>query len=72
MSFAKEAWPFVLPFLLLALLLLVFERRLPAVAALVVGILVLLFFRDPARRYVGPDEVVLAPADGRVTAKPMR
>ncbi len=68
MSFAKEAWPFVLPFLLLALLLLVFERRLPAVVAFAIGILVLLFFRDPARRYVGPDEVVLAPADGRVTA----
>lgn len=68
MSFAKEAWPFVLPFLLLAVLLFVFERRLPALAALVVGILVLLFFRDPPRRYSGPQDVVLAAADGRITA----
>jgi phosphatidylserine decarboxylase len=38
-----------------------------AVAALVAGLLVLLFFRDPARRYEGEVGVVLAPADGLIT-----
>ena len=35
--------------------------------ALVLGLLVLLFFRDPARRYAGEVGVVLAPADGLIT-----
>ncbi len=68
MSFAKEAWPFVLPFVLLAVVLALAGRRGLALAALVVGLLVLLFFRDPHRRSSASQDVVLAPADGRVTA----
>ncbi|MGE0639066.1 MAG: phosphatidylserine decarboxylase [Thermoanaerobaculia bacterium] len=68
MSFAKEAWPFVLPFLLLGAILALTGRRGPAIAVLVAGFLVLLFFRDPARRFDGGDGIVLAPADGLVTA----
>jgi phosphatidylserine decarboxylase len=67
MSFAKEAWPFVLPFAFLAALLFLFGYPAWAVTALVVGLLVLLFFRDPARRYEGDAGVVIAPADGLVT-----
>jgi phosphatidylserine decarboxylase len=67
MSFAKEAWPFVLPFAFLAALLFVLGHPGWGVAALVVGLLVLLFFRDPARRYEGGAGVVLAPADGLIT-----
>jgi phosphatidylserine decarboxylase len=67
MKFAKEAWVFVLPFLFLAGLLFVLGRPGWGVAALVAGLLVLLFFRDPKRAYEGDAEYVLAPADGLIT-----
>lgn len=67
MTFAKEAWPFVLPFVFLGALLFVLGHPGWAIAALVVGLLVLLFFRDPTRRYEGEAGVVLAPADGLIT-----
>ena len=44
-----------------------FDRPGWAIAALVVGLLVLLFFRDPTRGYEGEAGVVLAPADGLIT-----
>lgn len=67
MKFAKEGWPFVLPFIFLAGLLFFLGRPGWAVALLVVGLLVLLFFRDPKRAYEGEAGVILAPADGLVT-----
>jgi phosphatidylserine decarboxylase len=67
MRFAKEAWPFVLPFVFGAAVLYWFDRPGWALAALVVGLLVLLFFRDPTRRYEGEFGVVLAAADGLIT-----
>lgn len=67
MTFAKEAWPFVLPFVFGAAILYWIDRPGWALAALVVGLLVLLFFRDPARRYEGEVGVVLAAADGLIT-----
>jgi phosphatidylserine decarboxylase len=68
MSFAKEAWAFVLPLLAIAAVLFWFERRTAAIVVAVLSLLVLLFFRDPRRHYEGPEGVVLAPADGLVTA----
>ncbi len=68
MTFAKEAWPFVLPFALVAVVALTLQRpRLAAVAA-VVGLIVLLFFRIPARASTAPVNAVLAPANGKITA----
>jgi phosphatidylserine decarboxylase len=67
MKFAKEGWPFVLPILFLAGLLFVFGRPGWGVAALVAGLLVALFFRDPKRVYEGDAGFVLAPADGLIT-----
>jgi phosphatidylserine decarboxylase len=67
MRFAKEAWPFVLPFLLAGGALLALRLPRWGVASLIVGLLVLLFFRDPARRFAGAASIVLAPADGRIT-----
>jgi phosphatidylserine decarboxylase len=67
MKLAKEGWPFVLPFLFLAGLLFVFGHPGWGVAALVAGLLVLLFFRDPKRAYEGDAGFVLAPADGLIT-----
>lgn len=67
MTFAKEAWPFVLPFWVLAAGLAAFHHPIWALALAFVGFLVLLFFRDPTRRFEGPSGTVLAPADGVVT-----
>src|SRR5262245_6544578 len=67
MTFAREGWPFVLPFLLLAAVLLVLGHPGWAAGAVAVGVLVLLFFRDPARRFQGESLLLVAPADGLVT-----
>ena len=68
MSFAKEAWAFVLPLVAIAAALFWFELRTGAIVVAVLAFLVLLFFRDPRRHYSGPEGVVLAAADGLVTA----
>ena len=49
MKFAKEAWVYVLPFWFLAGLLFFLGRPGWGTTALVVGFLLLLFFRDPKR-----------------------
>ncbi len=67
MRFASEAWPFVLPFAVLAAVLAGFHHPGWALGALALGLLVLLFFRDPARRPGEPADAVLAAADGLVT-----
>lgn len=67
MKFANEGWPFVLPFLFLAGLLFFLGKHGWGTAALVVALLVLLFFRDPKRVYEGDASFVLAPADGLIT-----
>ncbi|MBV8199480.1 MAG: phosphatidylserine decarboxylase family protein [Acidobacteria bacterium] len=68
MSFAKESWPFVTPFALLAALAAASGHAGWAAGFGVAGLAVLAFFRDPARRFDGPPDVVLAPAAGLVTA----
>ena len=68
MKFAREAWPFVLPFLAGAGVSWLFGLLAVAVGLTLLGALVLLFFRDPKRNYDGPPDVVIAPADGTVTA----
>jgi len=67
MKFAKEGWPFVLPFWFLAGLLFYFGRPGWGTTALVAGLLILLFFRDPKRSYEGDAGTVLAAADGLIT-----
>jgi phosphatidylserine decarboxylase len=67
MKFAKEGWLYVLPFVFLAGLLFVFGRPGWGTAALVAGLLILLFFRDPKRSYEGDAGTVLAAADGLIT-----
>lgn len=67
MTFPKEAWPFVAPFAVLSAVL--FYLRMPGWAwtAAVLALAILLFFRDPRRRFDGDPDVVLAAADGLVT-----
>jgi len=67
MSFARESWPFVVPFVLLAALAAAAGHLGWAAAAGIAGLGVLAFFRDPARRFDGEAGIVLAPAAGLVT-----
>jgi phosphatidylserine decarboxylase len=66
MSFARECWPFVLPAAALAVLLAVAGQRTWALAALAVAVILLLFFRIPQRDLDFPEDVVLAPANGKI------
>ena len=66
MRFAREAWPFVLPPAIAAAALFVFGYPAAGAVAAVIAILLLLFFRDPGSHFDGPDDVVLAPAWGKV------
>jgi phosphatidylserine decarboxylase len=67
MTFAKEAWPFVLPPVLVAGILFALGHPGWGLGLLVVGLLTLLFFRDPKRAYAGDPEVAIAAADGLIT-----
>jgi len=67
MRFARESWPFVAPFVLLAALAAAAGRPGWAAGAGIAGLAVLAFFRDPARRFDGEAGIVLAPAAGLVT-----
>ncbi len=67
MTFAKEAWPFVVPFVAAGAGLFYFHKPGWGWAALAVGLAVLLFFRDPRRHFGGEAEIVVAAADGLVT-----
>ena len=63
---AAEGWPFILPLAIATVLLFALGWQGAGVAALVLALFVLFFFRDPER--IGPREkdVVVSPADGRV------
>jgi phosphatidylserine decarboxylase len=66
MGFAREAWPFVAPPALAAVVLFALGWPVAGSVLAVVAVLLLLFFRDPSARYEGSDDVVLAPAWGKV------
>ena len=63
---AREGWPFILAPLGLAVILWVIGWRGGGVAALVLAVLVALFFRDPPRDIPKGEGLLLAPADGTV------
>lgn len=67
MTFAREAWPFVLPVWIAAAILALLDLIPWALAVAIAGFLLLLFFRIPNRRVEAGPEVVLAPADGLIT-----
>ena len=73
MGFAREAWPIVAPFLIagvLVLLLAGFTHSGTAawcgVVVLLIGLILLAFFRDPVRRVPSGEGLVVSPADGTV------
>ncbi len=63
---AREGWVFILPPLSLGVTLWVLGWRAAAFAALVLAVLVALFFRDPSRKIPRGEGLILAPADGTV------
>lgn len=67
MTFAREAWPFVLPFVALAAGCHLAGRHGWALTLWLIALCVLLFFRNPSRRFDGDETVVLAAADGHIT-----
>lgn len=67
MTFAREAWPFVLPFVALAGVLFAYRQGVWAALTLLLACGLLLFFRDPARHFEGSRDVIVAAADGVVT-----
>ncbi len=66
MTFAPEAWPFVLPFWAFGGCFVLFGAFSWAAFFGVLGLLILLFFRNPKRKFDGSPDAILAPADGRV------
>jgi len=66
MTFAREAWPFVLPFGLLAAAVLWLRHPAWAGAAAFGGLCVLLFFRMPARQTPSGEGAVVSAASGKV------
>jgi phosphatidylserine decarboxylase len=62
----KDAYRFVVPLLLLALILLVLGWKWPATVFLIVGVFVCFFFRNPHRVIPSDPDAVVSPADGKV------
>lgn len=66
MHFAKEAWPFVLPPAIGALVLTALGAVIGGSLLALLATLLLLFFRIPNRESGADDSVILAPANGRI------
>ncbi len=67
MTFAREAWVFVLPVAVLAVAALLLQWPKSALALGLLAVLVLAFFRVPSRSFSGSAQTLLAPANGTVT-----
>jgi len=63
---AKEGIPFIILFLVPALLFAALGWWIPAVACGLLAVFMAFFFRDPERDCPIDDTVVVSPADGRV------
>ena len=68
MRVAPEGWPFISIAAAIAVLLAFLGLWLPFVLWLPIAIWVVAFFRDPPRDRVRGNDLVLAPADGRVVS----
>jgi phosphatidylserine decarboxylase len=63
---AKEAYPFLFPVLLVAVLLFVFGLGWPGVVFLVLALFIGYFFRDPERLIPAEEGTIVSPADGTI------
>jgi len=65
-QFAKEGYPFIAVFATVTVLAFMFRMHWTAVAALILTLFMLYFFRDPDRLTPRDDDAFFAPADGKV------
>ena len=63
---AKDALPFLIPFLILTMLFWAFGSKPPAVIFLILSSFIAFFFRDPERKIPEDPSAVVSPADGKV------
>ena len=63
---AKDAIPYLIPFLILTVLFWAFGSTPPAVFFLILSAFIAFFFRDPERKIPEDPSVVVSPADGKV------
>jgi phosphatidylserine decarboxylase len=68
MRVAPEGWPFILGAWTVALVVFLAAPRWAAVPAVLLAVWVVAFFRDPVREGPRGDNLVIAPADGRVVS----
>ena len=66
MRIAPEGWPFIALALLACLVLALFRLWLPLAFWIPLTIWVIAFFRDPARPGPRGEQLLIAPADGKV------
>ncbi len=66
LQFAKEGYPFIFSFAFITVLLAVFRFQWIAVAALILTLFMLFFFRDPDRETIKDRDAFHSPADGKV------
>jgi phosphatidylserine decarboxylase len=66
LAVAREGFPFIGAGVALTVVLALLDLSGLAIAAGLLTVFVIYFFRDPERRPEGMDQVVLSPADGRV------
>ena len=66
MPFDRECLLFVIPLAVVALALFLFGLAKPAWVFLALAAFVLFFFRDPARVIPADEDLIVAPADGKV------
>jgi phosphatidylserine decarboxylase len=63
---AKDAFPYLIPLLLLTVLFWLAGSKTPAIISLVLSLFLAYFFRDPERKIPDDPSVVVSPADGKV------
>ena len=63
---AAEGWPFIIPLAIVTALLFALGWKNTGIAALVLTLFVLFFFRDPERTLPEGTGAVVSPADGKV------
>ncbi len=67
-TFAPDVYATSLPLVAMAGVCLALQWWIGAALALILGLFIAFFFRNPAREIPGDDRTVVAPADGRVIA----